>query len=310
MRTDTRKGFTILELIVAAAISTVLLMLAISLSTDVLDFWGHSQSKLSSHAQARVILETLSTDLESAVFDNEGTWMAADILTNRSNSGKWQDASSSLQKPQDSLEIDFDDENIRPVDYRFGAAGTWLRFFSQPMDGASSSDPGKLCAVAYQIIRRSPIDGSAPSYNLYRSVVSATNTLDEAIEDGGYHIDLFDGSSSQRNPGEVTTPNRTASLMGLNVVDFGILLYTQAPQGGLKRIFPNQGQALSYRQNEETTPVAADIYLRILTEEGRQRIDAYEDGRIASDDPEFWWNTVTQFSETFSRRVYFRSQAL
>jgi len=317
MKTDRQEGFTILELIVAAAISTIMLLLAIGLATDVLDFWGRSQDKLSAHAQARVIMETLATDLESALFDREGTWMAADILMNRENSGKWENPENSRQKPQDPRSLKLPQmmpPKPGPRDFRFGAAGVWLRFFAQPVDGASSGDPGHLCAIAYQLIRRTPVDTNnplPPSYNLYRSVVSSTNTIEEVIEDGGYAIDQFDGSSSARNAGEITTPHRTASLIGLNVIDFGIVLHSRDPMGHDRMIFPTPTEnALSYRQDAGNIPDSADIHLRILTEQGRQLIEAYESGKLISDDPDFWWKTALAHSETFSRRIYFRNQAL
>ena len=309
-RKQIESGFTILELLIATAVSVILLGLFLTVSTNILDAWGSSRDSLSSNAKARIILDTLSSDLESAILrEDSGVWLACDVLETTTNSGRWE--SSTPQKPTGSasLQIDLEDPNLNANDYRFGVAGSWIRFLASPVDASESGDGGDVNAIAYQLIRRKPHSRSSDldeGYHLYRSVVRADHTLDEVLEDEGYYIDAFDGPSYEGQAGEIVAPRNDSSLIARDVVDFGIAFYAPNATGRLEAIYPLTSSPTSFRIPQDGFPSSAEIFVRILEEEGAKRLNAYERGLIPTDDPDFWWNTVNEFSSVYTQRVQFK----
>lgn len=311
--TQSKRGFTILELLIASAVSIILLGLFLTVSTNILDAWGSSRDSLSSNAKARIILDTLSSDLESAILkDDRGVWLACTLLETTTNSGRWE--SSPTQKPSgsESLRIDLEDPQLTANDYRFGVAGSWIRFFASPIDASESGDGGDINAIAYQLIRRKPHSRSSDldvSYQLYRSVVRGDHTLDEVIEDEGYFIDAFDGASYEGQAGEVITPRNDSSLLARDVVDFGIAFYGTDATDRIRPLYPLPSAATDYRIPQDGRPTSAEIFVRILDEEGAKQLNAYERGLIPTDDANFWWNTVNEFSTVYTQRVQFKGGA-
>jgi prepilin-type N-terminal cleavage/methylation domain-containing protein len=305
-----KKGFTILELLVASAVSVILLGLFLSVSTNILDAWGQSRDSLFSNATARIVLDTIASDLESAILrSDEGVWLACDLSLNQGPSGRWE--SSVQQKPTgaESLEIDFDDPELTTNDFRFGVAGSWVRFFASPVDASESGDSGDINAIGYQVIRRKPHSRSSEaeeSYNLYRAVVRADRTLEEVIEDEGYFIDEFDGDSYEGQAGEIIAPRNDSSMLARDVVDFGIVFYVHDSLGNKEILFPIPTGPTSFRVAENAIPTSAQIFVRILDEEGAKQLSAYERGLIPTSDSKFWWNTVNQFSTVYTRWIQFK----
>ncbi len=309
-----RKGFTVIELLVASAVSVLLIGLFLGVTTNILDAWTQSRDSLSSNAKARMILNTLTVDLESALIRNDkGVWLACDILETTTNSGKWSIAAN--QKPSDdtSLEIDLENNDLNSNDYRFGVAGSWIRFFTSAMDASTSGDFGDINAVAYQMIRREPRSRSSDvdeSYNLYRSVVRSDYTMEEVAEDKGFFIDAFDGEEFEGQAGEIIAPRNDASLIARDVVDFGVVFYERDINNRNQVLFPKQGEPKQFRIPADGIPTSVEIFVRILDDEGAKQINAYERGLVPSEDPDFWWNTVRQFSEVYTKRIYFKSDTL
>ncbi|MCZ6672080.1 MAG: type II secretion system protein [Verrucomicrobia bacterium] len=309
-----RKGFTVLELLVASTVSIILLGLFLTVSTLILDAWGQSRDSLSSNAKARIVLDTLTSDLESAILRNDpGVWLACDLLDTTGNSGRWDSATPQKPTGDDSLEIDFDDPSLTAEDFRFGVAGTWIRFFGSPVDASTTGNSGDVNAVAYQLIRRKPHSRSSAadeSYNLYRSIVRSDYTLEEIVEDNGYYIDEFDGNSYEGHAGEIISPRNDASLLARDVVDVGIVFYELDSADQNRVLFPLVGGPKLFRVPQDGMPSSAEVYVRILDEEGTKQISAYERGLVPTDDPDFWWKTVKKFSSVYSKRVQFKTGKL
>jgi hypothetical protein len=134
--------------------------------------------------------------------------------------------------------------------------------------------------------------------------------MEEVVEDKGYIIDAFDGADFEGHPGEIISPRNDASLLARDVVDFGVILYEIDDAGQSRVLFPKQGGPTEYRVPADGIPTSADIFVRILDEEGAKQINAFERGLIPNDDPDFWWDTVIKFSTVYSKRVYFKAQPL
>lgn len=197
-----RRGFTIVELLVATAITLALGGMLVSITSSVLEGWRRSSGRLAAESQARLVLDQLARDLQGLVYQADGKcYLAATVLTRTDNTGtgaatQWAPVDDPLDQVTANLpfkdQTDFQDTTIsagpgyRSVwlqhgdrslksdlkisEQRFGVAGTWLRFFSETTDGQPA---GTTSAVSYQIVRRA-ISNSPDAevrWQLYRSTV-------------------------------------------------------------------------------------------------------------------------------------------
>ena len=258
------KGFTVLELIVAVAVTAVLTGMLLLISTQVLETQSRTNAELERNQVAHFVLDQIQEDLQCALYRNDGNvWMALSLLNESGNSGSWIEASktSFAKSPLNSLRIiDSDwptgalqDSEIDSLGQgpfhksRFGVAGTWLRFFTQsPELDPQANGNGSARAVAYQIIRYG-ITSSTTSrkrYHLFRSDVSAKNTFEAGYNlhpdnESGYGINASNLSMDLNFPNtprvpstiinpiiDVGTDYPPASFsLATNIIDFGIRAY-------------------------------------------------------------------------------------
>src|SRR4051812_12957379 len=89
-----RRAFTIIELVVAAAITAALAGGIIVIVHNVSTTWARSSGRLGADAQARLVLEQLALDLQGAQFRDDGNvWLAAEVVDNTSTSvNLWTEA--------------------------------------------------------------------------------------------------------------------------------------------------------------------------------------------------------------------------
>ncbi len=170
-----QKAFTIIELLVAVGVTALMVSLMLTIVVNVLGGWNRSSGSLTSGNQARLVLDQIGRDLQSAIIKRDGNgWVVATIQENQSNNGSAGviGANWSPTNPKPSLAGSNDPSNLTtslvvpalvapstvPIieDYRFGQGGVWLRFFTTSPDTNSGalhriSAPR---AVAYQIVRQ------------------------------------------------------------------------------------------------------------------------------------------------------------
>jgi len=329
-----RRGFTLLELLVAVTITLVLAGLMLMVVTNTLTLWLRTQDKFSTASQAKLLLDLVERDLQAAAFRKDGgTWLAVDVVNTPAtltNHG-WLVPASAL-KPATS-----ESQRLLPgtvggatpqiSDARFGLSGAWLRFITTNVESGGSLP----VAVSYQIARR-PLSGaiSAASqadvrYTLFRAAVSPANTL---AGGNGVTASAYGSSSvaptGSRNLPTVTNPN-SSDAIATNVVDFGIWLYVRdTTTGGLRRIFPADNSDLAHMAQDTGAatdanrfPDVADVMVRILTEQGATLLAQMESGaglvtrppKYASD-AEWWWAVVEANSHVYTRRIEVRGTAL
>ena len=63
-----KRAFTLIEIMVATVIMVVLVGLVIQITSEVLKVWTRSSGKLSANAEARIAMDLITQDLETAVF--------------------------------------------------------------------------------------------------------------------------------------------------------------------------------------------------------------------------------------------------
>lgn len=257
------KGFTVIELLVAVAVTALLSGMLLLISTQVLETQSKSASTLETNQIAHFVLDQIQEDLQCALYRNDGNvWMAISLLNESENSGSWVNPSisSNGKSPNDSLRIvnsDWTGEEMKDSEIdalgqgpffksRFGVAGCWLRFFSQsPELDPNAKNHGSARAIGYQIIRYGLTDSpsSRAKYQLFRSDVSAKNTFEAGYnlhpDAEGYgssaspsSLDPTD-SSTPRVPFSIINPivsggseySSTSFSLASNIIDFGIRAY-------------------------------------------------------------------------------------
>jgi len=298
-------AFTLLELLVAAAISVVIMAVLVFMLSRVMSGWDRTQGRLAAETQALHVLELLTLDLQGASGpDGPGIWLAATIQGADGASGTWV---GGVKPEEGSLRPEAEPFRIA----RFGRAGMWLRCITTRRGGeVRSAEPTAPVAVAYQLIRRAPTAGGTQGrYLLYRSEATASATFA-----AGYDLSAAaytNASDASGSAGSLVSPPLRA-LLAEDVVDFGVRFGRAAQVPGedgatLIPLFPKAGGPLDYAVDGDegvTAPHAprpnvADVLVRMLSPEGARRIAALESGQITGD----WWQIAEAESYVFTRRI-------
>lgn len=264
-----RRAFTIIELLVAAAITAVLAGIVIAMVGNVSTSLARTSGRLNATAQARLALDQLTLDLQSALFRDDGNvWMAVDILDSTNNApGLWVVAQTVANAKPAAAGGSLDLAATRAglgvtgqfADTRYGMAGVWLRFFTTSRGANLAATPATISApvaVGYQIVRRRPSanpQNAATAYLLHRAEVRpAAISGRPGVLDSGYNItdDAYTTGNTTTNSGATTGDPRSIRVPGSatnldsviadNVIDFGVRCYVRDPAsaGGLRLIFP------------------------------------------------------------------------
>jgi len=254
-------GFTIIELLVAVAVTAILVTLMVSVTVNVLNAWNRSSAVLSTGNQARLLLDQLSLDFEGAVIQRgPDVMMAATIQPNQTtptgdaamSEARWTALAAggapyaAKTKPfQAAGSLVVNPASNSFEDYRFGQAGVWLRFFSAPSDTNATLDRTSAPrAVSYQIVRRRLSAGDQITYQLFRSEVRPFTTgVNPSTFSIGY--DLFStanpgyntGSATDKDPGNIRRPN-VDYIIANDVIDFGVRLLERSAAGVLTEVYP------------------------------------------------------------------------
>ncbi len=289
----TRNAFTLIELIVSLAITSVIAFFVFSFAASLANLWRNTESGVDTELDVQIALDRIAMDLESALFqervDSDGnsvpmfalSAIAKDDLLPQSTSrwNRWVGVDKSA-RPE---ELHFD-----PGNNRYGWGGAWVRFFS----AAPSFN-----AVSYHLVRRRAFDSSLISmYLLHRTVVDQNETLLGGfdIENGKYGY----GSGENRTSDVLASP-RLDSVILEDVVDFGLRLYvfdesfagTDDSPRGLRLIFPADvngnlsssdkehiANSLSGTSYASRYPEVLEVFLRVLDDVGSDLLVRLEDG--------------------------------
>jgi len=143
-----RAGFTLIEMLVAFAVGSLLLVALTSIVSQSMAVSRKTNSLLLSNNAASAAVDLVSTDLESL---------------------------SVTGKPYEYLRVTKED-----VDGVTDVARV-LMLTASGSDAASADDYGQSRAISYRLINQDPINpgGSRNIYGLYRSVVSAEDTFSD-----------------------------------------------------------------------------------------------------------------------------------
>ena len=165
------KGFTLVELLVAMGVTTLILTLLVSITGVALDGWRISRNKVRSAQQAEAAIEQLSRDFES-------------LVIRKGNSFEWLYAGG-----------------VEDANTRQGGQGAQLAFFTAATDrynGDLSGGLGDVCGVGYRLVYKNPVsnaDDEFSVYGLYRELVNPDEAFDTLLAK-----DSLGGANGAFNP--------------------------------------------------------------------------------------------------------------
>lgn len=287
-----RAGFTIVELLVATAVTAVLAGLLLAMTSGVLTAWNRTSGALSANSQAQMIFDLMTEDLQAAIYRRGGN-ASFDVGMIREDPAYLRDFRGwrvrSTGEPLFSETAAWGSQaGIKPagvtqtVDFeasQFGQGGAWLRFLAAP---AANGDTPR--AISYQMARR-PITGPMPGdtgdstnpaeirYVLLRSVLDPATTFNRGYDLSEYNNKLNEKGTSgwpgDFPPGALLKPD-TSQTIATNVIDFGVRLYVEEA-GQLTLYFP---------ADSSFEPAEDNYYYRANGVPGRNSIDPSDIGAI------------------------------
>ncbi len=158
-------GFTLMELMVAMAITTIIVTVLVSITSIALDTWNRSRAELRASRQAKSMVDTMARDFES-------------LVTRKGNTSEW--LSAIVDPDLGSLGSGLKSENAARLIF-FTAATD--RYDGQI--GSATDLGGDVSCVAYQLEYRDPIEpGAASNYKTFvlnRLLVDPKKTFDDLL---------------------------------------------------------------------------------------------------------------------------------
>ena len=287
-----RSAFTLIEIMVATAVMVILVGLVIQITNEVLKVWNRSAGKLSANSEARIAMELLTQDLETAVFrDNGMQWLRVD-------------------GPIDAGD-DYANQTVA------------LNLFAPALDRPKTDDqgnaiPGDICGIAYRLAYKEAFsESSTKVYALYRRIVDARTTFNDLMGSGNQET-LLGGEWAE---GTVTDE---ANYLVTNIVDFKVIVYFLDTMRTPAEVIPFNGKIgnavweidknyiyggtnASTVSGAQVKPLYADIMLTMITDEGLEILQNLEAGRSGTGYTDAK-DVVREYGEKFIRRVQFAGQ--
>ena len=155
-----RRGFTLVELLVAMAITTIIASILVAVTAQAVDAWNRSRAEIRAARMAKFMVDSLARDFESLVTrkGNNFEWLSAESSKNLPGSGSYQSSNASN-----------------------------LIFFTAVTDryegkiNTANDKGGDVSCVSYQLDYKNPVDGNRDKFStftLYRLLVNP----DEAFQ--------------------------------------------------------------------------------------------------------------------------------
>lgn len=278
-----RSAFTLIEIMVAAVITVIMIGLVVQITSEVLKVWNRSMGKLSANAEARIAMELLTSDLETALLINNGQqWMRVEQESKVGN----------------------------PV-----AVGqtVGLKLFAPATDRPEGL--GNLCAVGYRLAHAPAYtDAESDSFVLFRALEGSEDTFKNLLStsENGPQKEL---TGDFWEPAMITAPD---NYLAGNIVDFKIYIYGE--ENGKKVVLNDTDEDGQIDKNyiyggtdsSDEIPIFAEIMLTVVSDEGLEILALFADDDIAGAGTGFKDEeaVILQHGEVFKRRVNFQAKPL
>jgi prepilin-type N-terminal cleavage/methylation domain-containing protein len=269
------RGFTVIELLVAVGVTALLVSLMLTIVVNVMSGWNRSSGVLTTGNQARLAMDQISKDLQSAIIKRDGNvWLMATVQESGPSvtvagvgTAQWSNV-----KPK-TVAADASDSSgsiyLPPLptsatpppsleDYRFGQGGLWLRMITSVSDNGGAGSLARISApraVSYQIVRTPLVsNGAEKRYFLFRSEVASDQTFT-----AGYNLaaNIYNSVASGSLPGTVRHPD-ISNVIANNVIDFGVRVWVRGASG-LEAIYPDTGDISFASAGADATPTPAQL---------------------------------------------------
>lgn len=294
---DGARGFTLVELIVALGITLLLATMSLLAVRGLLALWQRAHGGGIGAIEAKLALDQLERDIHSAILRKDGTvWCDVRVVADAELAAHGWDLTGPRVKPGEaSGRLLGDGGGSSIAGARFGRAGAWLRLVTSDYDGETGAS--RPVAISYQLARR------AAGYALFREKMSAKATFENVMGVGF-------GAASPAALVAVENDDVLAS----NVVDFGVWVFTRDATGRRVRLFPTTNVApVAAEFPGGGDPVVMEIMIRMLTDEGATRLQAFESGHVdvapGSGGDEAWWALVEAHSRVYARTIELKARA-
>ena len=167
-----RRGFTLIEVMVATAIMLVIVLAVVTIAADTFKAYDRAVADLTTQSEARGALDALENDFQTAVIRPDGRcWMEV-ILPGATTPAGVPKAVGNLQPVDHPIVMLFSAPPDRP---------RWSPVATNPR----TAFKGDVCAVAYRIGQRSPFDAPGDPiqqvYGIYRTIIDPEATFRDAL---------------------------------------------------------------------------------------------------------------------------------
>lgn len=207
-----RPGFTLIEIMVATAISVFLVVGVVQIASSSITAYNNAMSVVSTTAVSRQVLDTLESDIQSAVLRNDGNvWMEC----------------ISENNPDPSTKGNFDAGACQAL-YLFSTPTDRDRFKPGATGAARVEYAGDVCAVRYRVMNDTPLptglSTTDKAYCLNRLIVNSEDTFKNILTKitdenapSTPSVALNSGTRPGTGGGSYAL-NRPADIFGMNVV--------------------------------------------------------------------------------------------
>lgn len=158
------RGFTLIELMVAMAITTVIVTVLVSITGVALDSWQRGRAEIRASRQAKSMLDTMAKDFES-------------MVSRRGNSFEWMYAKIATDLPGTSANM-----SSNAADLIFFTAAT-DRYLGEI--GSANDAGGDVSCVSYKLEYQDPVKGTdeddSSTFVLYRLLVNPDQTFKDLL---------------------------------------------------------------------------------------------------------------------------------
>ncbi len=158
---QSKRGFTLMELMVAMAITTIIVTVLVSITSIAMDTWNRSRAELRAARQAKSMVDTIARDFEA-------------LITRRGNDFEWLSAKFPTRTIGDKL------ESTNSSDLIF-FSGSTERYNGDI--GGTKDEGGDVSCIGYRLIYDDPIDKNTKfdTYVLKRILVNPDETFEKLL---------------------------------------------------------------------------------------------------------------------------------
>ncbi len=290
-----RSAFTLIEIMVATVVMVILVGLVVQITSNVLNAWNRASGKLAANEEARIAMDLLTQDLQTAVFRNNGQqWLRVEGPIDPN--GIYNNQTVSLKLFSPALD--------RPK-----------------LDANGNRIPGDICAIGYRLAYKESFSSNTKSgpntYALYRSIIDPRTTF-ESLLGNPNQLELI--GDSWADPSIIDEANYLVS----NIVEFKIFVYADDDlysNDGRKLALNDRGGDRADLKIDDNSEVIfggnggnaidllyAEIILTVVSDNGLELLRLLDEGRSGTgySSP---YDVVREHGEQFNRRVYFPSQS-